>query len=154
MSFKYTDFTPIDGILVQPGPVFKYKVEQTELEETKSPNITLGKKKREDLLDAKVAKPIKKITELNSVLRVGQVLAIGNTTAATIPFEVGDWIVYNVKTTAMFELLYTGDPETCPVILPRYNVISKVSKESVNVFINSNKIENEISKEVSEETVS
>jgi len=138
MGFKYTDFTPIDDrILVQPGLAFKYKVVQTELEEVKRPNTTLGKNKKDYLLDAKEAKPIQKEAELTSKLRIGKVLSVGTSLNpnTVLPFEIGDWIVYEVARGAMFELLYEGDPDTCPVLLPRYNVISKASEESINNFI-------------------
>ena len=143
MSFKYTDFTPIDDrILVQPGPEFKYKIEQTELEEKKVYKPYKS--------GAKPAVPVKKEVELVSELRVGKILSIGSGSnpSITVPFEVGDWVVYNAKQVMLFGLLYTGMDSECPVLVNRFQILSKADSDSVNNFI---KEVNENSKKESEE---
>lgn len=145
MVFKHTDFTPIDDrILVQPGPEYKVKTLKTELEEKKNYKLTKE--------GAKLAKPVQKEVELTSELRVGQVLSIGNSInpGVILPFSVGDWVVYNVKQAPLFGLLYTGDDKNCPVLVARYQLLTKVSDESINEFINEqNKLDEKSSTEES-----
>jgi hypothetical protein len=143
MSFIANSFTPIDDrILVQPGPEYKVKTVQTELEPKKYMKPTKD--------GAIPSKPVQKEVELVSELRVGKVLSIGNSTNpnVVIPFEVGDWVVYNVKQALMFGLLYKGDDKNCPVLLNRFQILTKVDENSVNEFINK---VNEDSKEESKE---
>lgn len=118
LTFKVEDFKPVDAnILVQPGPVKKIKTLQAK---------TTGNEFNPDGSAPAVELTYEKDV---TIFRVGQVLAISD--AIKEPgFEVGDWIVYNTRRGYNLKLdllAKSSDDDKCPVLMTRYEIVSKVN---------------------------
>ena len=120
LTFKVDQFKPVDGnVLVQPGPVKKIKTLQAK---------TTGNEFNPDGTAPEVELTYEKD---NTIMRIGKVLAIADNLENT-GFEVGDWIVYNTRRGGNMKLdllAKSSDDEKCPVLMQRFEIVSKVNIE-------------------------
>lgn len=131
LTFTPEQFIPVDGnVLIQPGPLKKintvqYKVDNAGVD-------TKGKTQVE---------PKASYEKQPTVMRLGKVLAISeNILKATdaagnlipVGFEVGDWVVYNSQrgyNQKLDLLAKKSDDDKCPVLMQRFEIVSKVNIE-------------------------